>query len=152
LSSRAGSQPRKIVIYQPSLGATSSRLEFDWKVDSPPLTWIFRVKDRDNYYAMGIRRVRPGPSPSFAVEHYAIYQGAEGPRAARFLVFAENPSVLQVRLEAAGQTFKLFLNDAAAETWNDQRLAAGGLGFLEQPGLPVEVQSVQMWFTQTGGA
>jgi hypothetical protein len=145
-------QARQLVLYRPSLGATDCRLEFTWKVSDRPVAWTFRAKDTDNYYAMTIKALRPGPSPALSVEHFTVYQGIESPHAGKVLILGENNSALQVRMDVSGATFKLYLEGNAADYWTDNRLGAGGLGFLQQPDQPADVQFVRMSFSQAGGA
>ena len=143
---------RQLVLYRPSLGATDCRLEFTWKVSDRALAWTFRAKDTDNYYAMAIKALRPGPSPALSVEHFTVYQGIESPHSSKVLILAENSPALQIRMDVSGATFKLYLEGNAADYWTDNRLATGGLGFLEQPDQPADVERVRMSFTQVGGA
>jgi hypothetical protein len=143
---------RTIVLYRPSLGATDCRLEFMWTVSDRALAWTFRTKDPDNYYAMAIKALRPGPSPTLSVEHFTVYRGIESQHASKVLILPENSPALQIRMDVTGGTFKLYLQGNAADYWTDSRLAAGGLGFLEQPDQPAEVQSVRMTFSEAGGA
>ena len=143
---------RQLVLYRPSLGATDCRLEFTWKVSDRALAWTFRAKDTDNYYAMAIKALRPGPSPALSVEHFTVYQGIESPHSSKVLILAENSPALQIRMDVSGATFKLYLEGNAADYWTDNRLGAGGLGFLEQPDQPADVERVRMSFSQVGGA
>jgi len=145
-------QARQLVLYRPSLGATDCRLEFTWKVSDRAVAWTFRAKDADNYYAMAIKALRPGPSPALSVEHFTVYQGIESPHAGKVLILGESNSALQVRMDVSGATFKLYLEGNAADYWTDNRLRAGGLGFLEQPDQPADVQFIRMSFSQAGGA
>jgi hypothetical protein len=149
-------QPRQLVLYRTSLGATDSRLEFTWKVSNRPLAWTFRAKDPDNYYAMAIKALRPGPTPALFVEHFTVYEGVESPHSSKVLILGESSSALQIRMDVSGATFKLYLEGNAADYWTDNRLGAGGLGFLEQRDQPAEVESVRMSFSlagsQSGGA
>jgi hypothetical protein len=145
-------QPRQLVLYRPSLGATDCRLEFTWKVSDRALAWTFRAKDPDNYYAMAIKALRPGPSPALSVEHFTVYQGIESPHSSKVLLLGDNNAALQVRMDVSGATFKLYLEGNAADYWTDNRLGAGGLGFLEQPDQPADVDRVRMSFSQVGGA
>jgi len=145
-------QPRQLVLYRPSLAATDCRLEFTWKVSDRALAWTFRAKDPNNYYAMAIKALRPGPAPALSVEHFTVYQGIESPHSSKVLILGENSSVLQIRMDVNGATFKLYLEGNAADYWTDNRLGAGGLGFLEQPDQPAAVESVRMSFSQAGGA
>jgi hypothetical protein len=145
-------QARQLVLYRPSFGATDGRLEFTWKVSDRALAWIFRAKDTDNYYAMAIKALRPGPSPALSVEHFTVYQGIESPHASKVLILSENNPALQIRMDVSGATFKLYLEGNAADYWTDNRMGAGALGFLEQPGQPADVEQVKMSFSQAGGA
>ncbi len=151
-------QPRQLVLYRPSLGAKDCRLEFTWKVSDRALAWTFRAKDPDNYYAMAIHALPPGPSTALSVEHFAVYQGVEGPHSSKVLLLGETNTnmAVQVRMDVNGTTFKLYLEGNAADSWSDNRLAAGALGFLEQPDQPADVDRVRMSFSesasQAGGA
>jgi hypothetical protein len=145
-------QPRQLVLYRPSLGATDCRLEFTWKVSDRALAWTFRAKDPDNYYAMTIKALRPGPSPTLSVEHFTVYRGIESPHSSKVLILGDNSSALQVRMDVSGATFKLYIEGNAADYWTDNRLGTGGLGFLEQPDQPADVDRVRMSFSQVGGA
>lgn len=145
-------QARQLVLYRPSLHATDCRLEFTWTVSGRPLAWTFRAKDKDNYYGMAIKALRTGPAAAFSVEHFTVYQGVESPHADKVLILAQDDTALHVRMDVTGATFKLYLEGNAADYWTDSRLAAGGLGFLEQTDQPAQVQSVRMSFSQSGGA
>jgi hypothetical protein len=147
-----GQQARQLVLYRPSLGATDCRLEFTWKISDQPLAWTFRAKDKDNYYAMGIKTLRPGSSPTLSVEHFSVYQGVESPHANKAFILPDHGVALQVRVDVIGATFKLYLEGNAIDYWTDNRLTAGGLGFLEQPDQPADVQSLRMSFSREGGA
>ncbi len=144
-------EARQLVLYRPSFGATDGRLEFTWKVSDRVLAWAFRAKDTNNYYAMAIKALRPGPSPALSVEHFTVYQGIESPHSSKVLILGENNPALQIRMDVSGATFKLYLEGNAADYWTDNRLGAGALGFLEQPGQPADIERVRMSFSQAGG-
>lgn len=145
-------QARQMVLYRPSLGATDCRLEFTWKVSDRALAWTFRAKDPENYYGMAIKTLRPGPSPALSVEHFTVYHGIESPHASKVLILAENSPALRIRMDVNGAAFKLYLEGNAADYWTDNRLTAGGLGFLEQLNQPAAVERVRMSFLPAGGA
>jgi hypothetical protein len=145
-------EPRQLVLYRPSYGATDGRIEFTWKVSDRALAWTFRAKDTDNYYAMTIKALRPGPSQALSVEHFTVYQGIESPHSSKVLILSENNPALEIRMDVSGATFKLYLEGNAADYWTDHRLGAGAFGFLEQPGQPADVERVRMSFSQAGGA
>ncbi len=140
------------MLYRPSLGATDCHFEFTWKLSGHPLGWTFRAKDKDNYYAMAIRMLRPGPSTALSVEHFTVYHGIESPHSNKVLILAENGQAIEIQMDVTGSTFELRLGGNAADRWTDGRLTSGGVGFLEQPDQPADVQSVRMSFSEAGGA
>jgi hypothetical protein len=143
---------RQMVLYRPSLGTTDGRMEFTWKRSDGPLSWIFRAKDKDNYYAMSIRTLRTGASPALSIDHFTVYHGIESPHASKMIILTQNNPALPIRMDVSGATFKVYLDGKPIDSWSDNRLSAGGLGFLEQPDQPAEVESVRMAFSSTGGA
>jgi hypothetical protein len=142
-------QLRQLVLYRPSMNAKDCRLEFTWQVGTAGVGWVFRAKDRGNYYAMRIKVVKPGPSPTMSVEHFTVYHGVEGGHSEKVLVFSRNDPVLRIRMEVAGPAFTLYMQGNATEYWNDTRLNSGGLGFFEEWNQGVDVHSVRMLFYPT---
>jgi hypothetical protein len=140
------SRARELVVYRPSLRATDCRFEFNWKVDTPGVGWVFRAKDTANYYAMRLKVVKPGPYPTLSVEHFTVYRGTEGPRVEKMLVLSNRDPVLRIRTDLAGPSFTLYIGGTAAEYWTDTRLTAGGLGFFEEWHQGSDVQLVRMSF------
>ena len=145
---------RQLVLYRPSLGAADCRIEFTWRVDEKGLGWVFRAKDINNYYAVRIKVVRPGPAPTLAVEHFTVYQGTQSAYSDKVLAFSRSIPALSIRMEVAGPSFTLYLQGSAAEYWTDTRLTTGGVGFYEERNQPAEVQSLRISFSApaSGGA
>jgi hypothetical protein len=137
---------RELIIYRPSLKATDCRFEFNWRVDGTGAGWVFRAKDTANYYAMRIKVLRPGPSPTISVEHFTVYRGIEGAHAEKVLVVSMNGPVLHIRTDLAGPSFALYIGGNAAEYWTDTRLTSGGLGFFEDWRQGADVEAVRMSF------
>ncbi len=141
-------QSRQLVFYRPSLSATDARMEFTWNLSSPSVGWIFRAKDRSNYYAMRVKVLKPGPSPTLGVEHFTVFNGAEGLRSEKVLILSRNDPTLRIRMEIAGPAFTLYMQGSAFEYWNDTRLTVGALGFFEEWNQASDIQSVRMTFFQ----
>jgi hypothetical protein len=137
---------RELVVYRPSLKATDCRFEFDWKVDTSGVGWVFRAKDTANYYAMRIKVLKPGPSPTLSVEHFTVYRGTEGAHSEKVLVLSRNDPFLRIRTELAGPSFTLYIGGTAAEYWTDTKLTAGGLGFFEEWHQGSDIRAVTMSF------
>ena len=145
-------QPRQLILYRPSLDSTDCRLEFTWNLSGRPLGWTFRAKDKDNYYGMAIRAMRPAPYTALSVEHFTVYHGIESPHSSKVLILSENSPAIEIRMDVTGATFQLHLAGKAADRWTDSRLSSGGVGFLEQPDQPADVQSVRISLPHAGGA
>jgi hypothetical protein len=141
-------QSRQLVIYRPSLKSADCRLDFDWTVSSGDAGLIFRAQDLGNYYAVRLKILKPGPAPTLSAEHFSVYHFTEGPHSEKVLVFSRNDPVLHVRLEIAGPTFTLYLQNNAAEYWTDAKLATGAVGFLEEWHRSPDVHNVRMLFPQ----
>ena len=139
-------QSRQLVIYKPALKATDCRLEFNWTVASGDVGMVFRAKDLGNYYAVRLKMLKPGPTPSLAAEYFSVYQFAESAHSEKVLVFPRNDPVLRVRMDVFGPTFTLYVQDNAAEYWNDGRLTSGALGFFEEWNRSPEIRTVRMSF------
>ncbi len=137
---------RRLVVFRPSLKASDCRFEFDWKPDTQAIGWVFRATDTSNYYAMRIKLLKQGSTPTFSLEHFAVYRGVESSRSEKVLVLSREDPVLRIRTEMAGPTFTVYLGGRAVEYWTDTRLPSGGLGFLEEWNQRVDVQSVRMSF------
>ena len=137
---------RELVVYRPSLKAIDCRFEFNWKVNTPGIGWVFRAKDTANYYAMKIKVLKPGPSPTVSLEHFTVYRGTESVHSEKVLVLSRNDPVLHIRTDIQGPSFTVYLGATAAEYWNDTKLTGGGLGFFEEWRQGSEVEWVRMSF------
>src|SRR5260370_28761112 len=95
---------------------------------------------------MRIKLLKQGSTPTFSLEHFAVYRGVESSRSEKVLVLSREDPVLRIRTEMAGPTFTVYLGGRAVEYWTDTRLPSGGLGVLEEWNQRVDVQSVRMSF------
>lgn len=135
---------RQLALYRASAGAADYRLDFTWKINSQGVGWVFRAKDGKNYFAA---RIQPGTSPgSFTLERFAVIQGAEKSRVQRVLTLPTKDASLRAATLVAGSTFRLYVNGNLVSQWNDSRLPAGAVGFLEESRQTVGLQSVRISF------
>jgi hypothetical protein len=141
-------QARQLVLYRPALKAKDSRLEFAWTVASGDLGLVFRAKDLGNYYAVRLKVLKAGPTPTLAAEFFSVYQFVESAHTEKVLVFSRNDPVYLVRLDVFGPTFTLYLQDNATDFWTDARMTSGALGFFEEWNRTAEVRGLRMSFPQ----
>ena len=134
----------QLFLYRRSLGAADYSFDFNWRPDPVGVGVVVRAKDADNYYAVTLKLRTPGPSPSLAVERFAVYRGAERPRAEKVLALPGSAPDLQVRLDVSGPVFRLSLDGNPVDRWTDSRLSAGGAGFLEEGGRSAPINSVHI--------
>ena len=57
---------REISILRPSLNLTDYRIEFQAQIESKAIGWVFRAKDRKNFYVAKLEIVKPGLEPTVA--------------------------------------------------------------------------------------
>ncbi len=139
---------RQLVVYRPALKAADYRFEFDWTVDSGEVGLVFRAKDLGNYYAVRLKVLKPGSSPTFAAEYFSVYHFVEGPHNEKVMVFSKSEPVVHVRMDVFGPMFTLYLENNATEYWTDAQLASGALGFFEEWNRSPEVRALRMSFPQ----
>ncbi len=139
---------RQLVVYRPAIKAADYRFEFDWTVDSGDVGLVFRAKDLGNYYAVRIKVLKPGSSPTFAAEYFSVYHFVESPHNEKVMVFSKSDPVVHVRMDVFGPMFTLYLQKNATEYWTDAQLASGALGFFEEWNRSPEVHTVRMSFPQ----
>ncbi len=141
---------RQMLLYRPATQPTSERLEFDWKPDERAVAVMYRVTGGDTYYATRISRVPATVFTALIAERFAVIDGIEGPPARKLIPLIGSASQIKVRLEGDHDRFQLYLQGSQADSWEDNRIPHGGLGFFYgQEGLP-SVQSVRVSFP--GGA
>jgi hypothetical protein len=141
-------QSRQLVLYRPALKSKDSRLEFAWTVASGDVGLVFRAKDLGNYYAIRLKVLKAGATPTLAAEYFSVYQFVESPHTEKVLVFSRNDPTLLVRLDIFGPTFTLYLQDNATEFWTDARMTSGALGFFEEWNRGAEVRGLRMSFPE----
>lgn len=139
---------RQLVLYRPALTAKDSRLEFAWTVASGDVGLVFRAKDLGNYYAVRLKLLQAGPTPTLSAEFFSVYQFVESPHTEKVLVFSKNDPVLLVRMDIFGPSFTLYLQDNATEFWTDARMTSGALGFFEEGNKSAEVRGLRMSFPE----
>jgi len=139
---------RQLVLYRPALTAKDSRLEFAWTVASGDVGLVFRAKDLGNYYAVRLKLLKAGPTPTLSAEFFSVYQFVESPHTEKVLVFSKNDPVLLVRMDIFGPSFTLYLQDNATEFWTDARMTSGALGFFEEGNKSAEVRGLRMSFPE----
>ena len=140
---------RQLSLYRPSTAMSDYRLEFIGSIQRKSLGCVFRAVDSNNYYAIKLIAGRLGTPIS--ISHFAVIEGVETRHVERTLALITGVDTrLKVRLDVKGPTFTVWVQNQVVEDWEDDRLKAGGVGFLNEREESGEVESVQISFP-TGG-
>jgi hypothetical protein len=120
---------RSLTVYQPSSAESNYRMEFSWVPDAAGVGWVFRNRDRNNYYAARLSLQQRGADAVLVAEHFSVIAGAESAHARKVIPLQNPAGLLKIQMDAAGSAFKLTIDDKPADSWTDARLGTGALGF-----------------------
>ena len=133
-----------LALYAPSLQLTDYQFEFLGQIEKKGLSWVVRAQDPDNYYVTKIVITRPGPLPGVAMIRYAVIGGEEGPpQQIPLAMSVRNDMLYRVRVEVRGDNFTTFIQGQVVDSWSDDRLKHGGIGFFSSKG----ERSLLRWIT-----
>jgi len=116
---------RKISLYRPSLNLTNYQIEFQGKIESNSLGWVFRALNGSNFYAVKLAATGAG----YRLLKYAVVDGKEK-ETGQVPVRPVNGNTFPIRFEVRGDRFTTFIGSNPVDTWVDGQLKSGGLGFL----------------------
>jgi hypothetical protein len=140
---------RHITMYRPSLTLSDYRIEFQARIESKSIGWVFRAVNPNNYYVMKIQQSGPG---RLELAKYLVINGSQ-----RLFSTVQLPAdihadaLLSIRVDARGPRFVTSVQGQPVDTWTDDQLKSGGVGFLNDRGERAHVQSVQISYL-TGAA
>ena len=125
----------QLALYRPSLSLSNYRMEFLGQIDGGSIGWVYRAADLQNYYATKLMVIKPGPPPQLALVRYEVVAGQETERVqvpVRMLIHNGRPYRIQQDVVGAG--FTTSIEGEVIDFWSDDRLRAGGVGFLGDTG------------------
>jgi len=139
-------QPGRLRLWKDSLGMNDYQMEFVSQIEKKGFGWAYRATDNSNFYATKIQIVKPGPLPSADLLRYAVIRGQESNRVSLPLpMVIRNDTLYRVQLTVKGENFTTSVNGQVVDTWSDNRLKSGGVGFFTDRG---EAASLR-WVTVT---
>ncbi len=128
-SHQAVSPPgRSLTLYEPSRSESDYRMEFSWVPASAGAGWVFRVRDKNNYYAARLSLEKRAAGGVLVAEHFSVFAGTESAHSRKVIPFPNSARLVRVHMDAIGPVFKLFLDENLADSWTDARLNSGALG------------------------
>jgi hypothetical protein len=125
----------EMALFQPSLKYTDYHMEFYGQIEDKSMGWVVRAQDKKNYYAMKFTVIEPGLRPIIAMVHYGVVNGKAGHKVQTPLsVMVHNQKAIQVAVDVRGNHFTASIDGEPIESWTDDTLAQGGVGFFSDAG------------------
>ena len=137
--------PRALAFFQPAAQLTDYRLDLLGQLDRGALGCAFRAADYDNYYAMRVVVLEPGPLPVVAMERYAVIDGKMDRLVRERLPgVARSGAMYRISLNVRGADFTLSVQGHIAGCWTDNRLPRGGVGLFSDKAGRGRVRSLRI--------
>jgi hypothetical protein len=148
--SSGGIAPGQLALYSPSRQMADYTLEFVGQIERRSLNWVVRARDTKNYYAMRLVILKPGPLPVVHLERYAVVNGREGPPTSLPLPLTSlrQDTLFKVSTEASGRDFVTRVQGQVVDSFSDNRLAQGGIGFFSPRGDRSLLRYVEVTYQQ----
>jgi hypothetical protein len=133
-------------LYSPTLELTDYRMEFLGQIERRSLGWVVRASDPRNYYACKLTIANGGPVPDVVFERYRVVNGRVGAVRRRDLPMqVQTDTVYQVQTEMRGDDFAVTIQGIVVDSWSDDRLRRGGVGFFSGGGELARIRWVGVW-------
>lgn len=138
-------RPAKLRLWKESMGMSDYQLEFAGEIEQKGLGWAYRASDFRNYYANKIVITKPGALPLANLVRYAVIDGAEQNRTSTPLrMTLRRDTLYRVQMFVKGQDFTTTVNGQMVDSWSDNRLRTGGIGFFADGGEQASLRYVQV--------
>jgi hypothetical protein len=144
-SDEGGSRRRRqISLYRPSMHLSDYQMQFNGQIESKALGWVFRAADTKNYYGMKIESDKNG---AVRYTRFAVVHGFESRLEQKSLPIKARPdTIYNVKLEASGPHFSVYIQGEPVDLWTDNRIKAGALGFMNEANESGRTNSVRISF------
>jgi hypothetical protein len=124
-----------LALFHPSLAYADYRLEFFGQIENKGMGWVVRAHDQQNFYAMKFNVVEPGLRPILSMVHYPVVGGKQGHKTEVPLsIMVHNNTAYHVAVQVKGNRFVTSIEGQEVDTWTDDTLASGGVGFFSEAG------------------
>lgn len=127
--------PGALALYKPSLEMRDYVFAFLGQIDRRSLNWVVRARDENNYIAMRIVMTKSGPVPAASLIRYAVMNGKmERQTTLPLPVAFRDGSMQQIEVTVAGDTITTRIMGQVVDSFSEDRLAGGGVGFYSPKG------------------
>ena len=140
---------RQLTLYRPSVNQSDYQIQFAGQIEKKALGWIFRVSDTKNYYGMKIENDARG---SAIYTRFAVVNGRQKEAARKPLpIQVRADTTYNVRLEANGPRFSVYIQGEPVDLWTDSSLKTGAVGFMNETEESGRTNSVRFTFPDALG-
>ena len=124
-----------LALYRPSLDLANYRFEFVAQIEQQSVGWVVRARDMRNYYAVKFNIVQRGPRPLVSVTRYPVQGGVKGdPKEVATHVVLRDGAPYRMSVRVQGDTITTFVDEQRLDSWTDERIPSGGVGFFRDTG------------------
>jgi hypothetical protein len=124
----AGVRTGSLALYLPTLEMSDYDLEFLARIDTQSVNWVVRAVGRDTYLRCTITAEEGG---KLAFSRSVVKDGAADTQVtASQRAPGKRRTAITVRMSVAGPVYSVSIDGNTIESWVDDRLATGGIGFM----------------------
>ena len=128
-------KPAGLRVWKPSISLSDYRMEFEGQIDRSAMSWVFRAPDLRNYYATKIVVRKTAGPPVADIVRYAVLNGVERDRHRLPLpISIRADTIYHVQMNVRSNQFVTKVNGQVVDSWTDNRLKRGGVGFFAEKG------------------
>jgi hypothetical protein len=127
----AGVRTGSLALFVPTMELVDYNLEFLARIDTRNLTWVVRATDLQEYMRCTLTAI-PGGELEFS--RAVVRDGVAEPVVVAATRIPGKPrAAMTVRTQVIGDTFAVSVDGKAMDTWQEDRLYCGGIGFMGAP-------------------
>jgi hypothetical protein len=133
---RAGATyPGQLKLWKPTIALADYQLQFETAIESKAVGWAVRASDTSNFYATKLLVTNSKSGDRAEVVRWAVIAGEMSNRVQLPIpISMETNTNYGVEVRVKGSRFTTFVNGQLVDTWTDERLRYGGVGFFSDGG------------------
>jgi hypothetical protein len=145
----AGVRTGPLALFLPTLELVDYDLEFLARIDTKSLTWVVRATDLEEYMRCTLTAI-PGGELEFS--RAVVRSGAaEESIVAPVRIPGKPRAAMTIRTRVEGDTFAVTVDGKDMDSWQEDRLYCGGIGFMGAPDDRARLYWVRISSTETIG-
>jgi hypothetical protein len=128
-------------LWKPTLPLANYNMNFGAQIDQRAVSWAVRAADHGHYYATKLNIDPAGVViagkvlPRAEIVRYAVLGGRQSGKIQMPIpINIERGKVYEIAIRVSGNRFITAINGQVVDTWSDERLRRGGVGFFSDPG------------------